>query len=355
MKIIHTSDLHLASALTSRLSSDRVRERKRELMDGFRKTVSEAEKIGAAAIIIAGDLFDSERASGETVEQVLTVMERAQDILFFYLPGNHEGRLIEKSGRHLPKNLLIFKDEWTYFKLGDINIIGRSETKENMFSELSLSEKEKNIVVLHGELREHSEENGVIGVKELSYLPIDYLALGHYHTYSYHTLSERTTAVYPGTPEGRGFDETGDKGYVIMEVDRYGIYHQFRQSAKRALRIAEVDITALERRIDIEDRIEESVSKIHECDLVRVVLKGKRPLGIRYDIDSLTSLWKTRFYYFELKDDTRVSFCADDFKNDKSLKGEFIRGVLADDSLSDDIKENVITMGLRALLGEEVD
>ena len=62
-----------------------------------------------------------------------------------------------------------------------------------------------------------------------------------------------------------------------------------------------------------------------------------------------------RFYYFEIKDATRVRISADDFKNDRSLKGEFIRSVIADESLTDEMKEKVISTGLRALLGESID
>ena len=45
----------------------------------------------------------------------------------------------------------------------------------------------------------------------------------------------------------------------------------------------------------------------------------------------------------------------DAFINDKTLKGEFIRGVLADESLTDDERQRVISMGLRALHGAEID
>ena len=61
MKIIHTSDLHLDSPLTTRLASDKVRERKNELLFSFRKNVQAAKDNGADGFIIAGDLFDSDK------------------------------------------------------------------------------------------------------------------------------------------------------------------------------------------------------------------------------------------------------------------------------------------------------
>ena len=61
MKIVHTSDLHLGSALTSRLSPEKTKERKAELISSFERSVEEAALRGATVYIIAGDLFDTEK------------------------------------------------------------------------------------------------------------------------------------------------------------------------------------------------------------------------------------------------------------------------------------------------------
>ena len=45
---------------------------------------------------------------------------------------------------------------------------------------------------------------------------------------------------------------------------------------------------------------------------------------------------------------------SDDYKNDKSLKGEFIRLVLSKDELGDDEKAAIIECGIRALAGDTV-
>ena len=67
MRIIHTSDIHLDSPLTSRLSANKIRERRRELLSGFGRLVDEAKTQGTEAIIIAGDLFDDGCATNQTV------------------------------------------------------------------------------------------------------------------------------------------------------------------------------------------------------------------------------------------------------------------------------------------------
>ena len=355
MKIIHTSDIHLDSPLTTRLSSDRIKSRKRELIDTFARGVEYARSEGAQGYIIAGDLFDSENVSRETVEQTLAVMERAPEITFFYLFGNHEKRMLTESGVTLPRNLKIFNDGWTYFNLDGVTVAGRATTDADMLNTLELSKEKRNIVVLHGELCDRSGEGGAIGKKELAELPIDYLALGHYHSYSSTSVGARCVAVYSGAPEGRGFDETGNKGVVLVNVDRYGVSHELVKTAKRTLHAPEVDISGLSRGVDVEDATLRAVGAIPPCDMVRVILTGERDPEFSVSLDALTARFKDKFYYFEAKDATRVRIDSEKYKNDRSLKGEFIRTVFSDGTLTNEEKERVITMGLRALLGESID
>ena len=126
MKIIHTSDIHLCSPLTARLSPAAARERKRELTLTFRTIIDDALRMNAEGVIIAGDLFDNERVSTRAIDEIMGVIEKCNTLTFFYLPGNHEKDVIQSSGVKIPENLKIFGDTWTYFKLGEVNIIGKS-------------------------------------------------------------------------------------------------------------------------------------------------------------------------------------------------------------------------------------
>lgn len=354
MKIFHTSDLHLESALTTRLSSDKVRERKRELLSSFRRSVELAEAEGAEVYVIAGDLFDTEKATSRTLDDVIYTVSSHPNITFFYLFGNHEGELILKKKSELPENLKLFDSEWTYYEISGVCFIGRTECSENMFDSITLDEKKTNIVILHGELLDHSGADS-IGKKEIESLPIDYLALGHYHTYSAVKIGKRTTAVYSGTPEGRGFDEAGEKGGVLIETDGGEISHRFIPTAKRTLHIIELDLSEATCAAEIEDLVADATAKIPSADIVRALLIGKRDILLRIDTAHLSEIFKRRFYYFEAKDNTRAKICAEDFKNDHSLKGEFIRCVINNEKLSESEREKVIIAGISALLGEEIE
>jgi DNA repair exonuclease SbcCD nuclease subunit len=355
MKIIHTSDIHLASPLSTRLPSSKVSERVRELTATLADMCYEGLRIGASAMIIAGDLFDSERITKKQLDSALAIFARAENMTFFYLPGNHERDLLINSSIELPENLMIFGKEWTYFKNGTVTVAGRSETSKDMFDTLVLDGSKKNIVVLHGELRDRSAEGGVIGIKDASDKGIDYLALGHYHTYSAHQIDHRGIAVYSGAPEGRGFDEVGELGFSQVDIGDCCTTHKFIPFAKRTLHIRDVDISGTLSTHEIEVRIDSQIADISEKDLVRVNFIGARELELRCDTVLIAGKYKERFYHFEIKDSSKLRTHTEDYIYDKSLRGEFIRLCLADESLSDEEKEKIIHCGLSALAGEAFD
>lgn len=352
MKLIHTSDIHLDSPMTSRLSPRQARERKRELTESFRKMTEEAARIGAGAVIIAGDLFDNERVSVRTIDSVMGIIENAAGINFFYLPGNHERGRLAESGVKIPENLIVFGEEWSTYRFGDITVSGRTDIKAGMFSSLSLDPNRINIAVLHGELTDKSDAPDKIGLRELEGTNINYLALGHYHSYSETEFALGKRAVYSGTPEGRGFDETGDKGYVIIDTDSGSVSSRFVKRAVRTLHAVSVDISKADREIEIENRVSHAVSQIPRGDLVRVLLVGEHEPGVKRDTESLSVRFKDSFFHFEIKDTSRMRISSEDYKNDRSLKGEFIRLVLSKNELTETEKEAIIECGIRALAGD---
>ena len=352
MKILHTSDLHIGSPLTSRLTADKVRERKGELLRTFERMVEEALYQRVRLFIIAGDLFDSERVSKTVAERVLGIIERSAGIDFLYLPGNHEKQAIAESGIPLPQNLRIFGEEWTYFNYDYVTVAGRSNISPNMLGELTLDYAKTNIVVLHGALTDGRCADECIGIRDLCDRHIDYLALGHYHSFSETKIDDTGVAVYSGTPEGRGFDEVGTKGFVMLDTDGKKVKHTFYPFAKRTLRIIDADISRAQRRIDIDSIADSALRGVPSQDIVRLRLVGTRPPELYADLDAITERWKMSFYHMEAKDETTLRIDPEAYRYDRSLKGEFIRLVISKDDLSDSEKDKIIRTGLAALMGD---
>ena len=88
MKIIHTSDLHLNSKMESSLTSEQAKQRKAELLRTFARMIDYANENSVEAIIIAGDMFDTETINKSTKEYVLDIIKKNSNITFLYLCGN---------------------------------------------------------------------------------------------------------------------------------------------------------------------------------------------------------------------------------------------------------------------------
>ena len=352
MKILHTSDLHLNSPLTGSLPSDKARIRRRELALSLPKLISCAKDSACSAIIISGDLFDGEAPDKREVEAVLFSISESREISFFYLPGNHEGEALLGSGLTLPKNLFVFGKERTYFRAEGIVIAGRSRLSVDMYSSLELNPAEKNIIVLHGEPTDRISLPDGLGIKDAVGRGIDYAALGHYHTASSYRIDSRGVAVYCGSPFSRGFDECGDRGFILLDTEKLGDYKFVPLEGRRA-HILEVNVNGASDYRGLISLCKESLSTVSPSDMVRLRLIGKRAPELWIDTEDIRSLLSEEVFYLEVADSTTLAINPQDYRYDKSLKGEFLRLVYSRDDLDELTKERVISTGLFALLGGE--
>lgn len=347
MKLIHCADVHLDAPLESVFPPDTARAYRKELLAAFASLVTLADKSGADALLIAGDLFDSKDTSERTVQYVLELFRAHPALSIFYLAGNHDGGGLS-SRTDLPKNLFSFGKDWTYFHFGDVMIAGGTAPDPDR---LALDPSATNIVLLHGQVGGSGTEYD-ISLQRLKGKHIDYLALGHLHQYRELALDTRGTACYSGCLMGRGFDECGAKGYVLLETVNSRLTHRFVPFAPRTLHELRLDISGCRSMLEIEDAVRQSAAAIPSTDLCRLVLTGIVEPDGKPDTVQLQAALSGRFLLLRIQDQTRLRLDPHAYAHDASLKGELIRQVLTS-GLSDEEKERIIAYGLRALRGEE--
>ncbi|MBR4150153.1 MAG: DNA repair exonuclease [Firmicutes bacterium] len=364
MKILHCADIHLDSPMSSLQDPEKSRERRLELVTAFQKMAEFGAMQGVSAVIIAGDLFDVSRIPASTRNSVLSTIRRHGGIKWFYLKGNHDKNDFLNGVESVPDNLFMFRDSWQSYRLGErICVSGAELNKDNagtLWTSLQLDPGDFNIVVLHGQEvpsagRQKAE---LIDLKALRGRGIDYLALGHVHSFKCEQLDGRAVYCYPGCLEARGFDETGTHGFVILDIDEStGLCtREFFSTPIRSAYEVNVDVTGLG---DSSAIISAVLAKIREAgcrtdDMLEIVVSGELGLDDAGDLQLIRLQLEDRFYAFRLKDATRLKVDFDKYRGDRSLKGEFIRAVEARADLDDDMKARVIRCGIRALMGEEV-
>ena len=116
-----------------------------------------------------------------------------------------------------------------------------------------------------------------------------------------------------------------------------------------------MDISYLSTQGEIQDAVEERLRGIPSADIVRAVITGRRAQDLFPDGERIEARYRDRFYYFEIKDESRTEINPEAYKYDKSLKGEFIRLCISDTELSDEDREKIIRAGVSALLGEDIE
>ncbi len=344
MKIIHCADIHLGAKMNS-FPKEVAEKRRVEVQNSFRRMVEYAKEEGVCAILLCGDIFDRDKPFKTDVDIFYRIVQSHPEIEFFYLRGNHD---LLGSAREL-ENLRTFSTEWSAYSVGDTVISGIELSKENKrayYSSLVLDEKKKNIVMLHGQLGED------IHLTKLREKGIDYLALGHIHEYAEGAIDGRGRYAYSGCLEGRGFDETGVKGFVLLTIEK-GIEARFVPFSTRAISKTEVDVSGLEEGYAMAKRVREQ-SSFQKENIYRVELVGEVDAEVDEFAPAVERYLSAECAYLSVKDCTKRKLDYAAYAEDKSLRGEFVRAV-ADSDYTDEEKAQIIAYGLKALAGREVD
>ena len=306
---------------------------------------------GFEAVLICGDLFDTARPTMDDKRFFYKLPRRYPDLKFFYLRGNHDTE--EGFDETLP-NLYTFGPEPSSFDLGEAVISGCElpAGEEALYGDYSPVPGRVNILMLHGQLSESgSASGGAINKKKLEEKKIDYLALGHIHSYGEIPLGEGV-AVYPGCLEGRGYDEIGKHGFVEIEIENGRVSHRFVPFAQREIILKTVDLTGT-------SDAEEAIGKVRASaesspkDMIRIELTGE----VSYSTEGLAMEIVTRlggaFYDISVKDLTETAVDISGLAEQISHKGEFFRVVMNSEELTDEEKTEVLRIGLRLFEGKE--
>ena len=393
MRLIHCADLHLDSKMTSFLDAEHAKERRGELLHTYERMIAYAVRHQVDGILIAGDLFDTKNISRTAREVVLGSIRENPGITFYYLKGNHDSDNFLAGVRELPENLKLFGPSWSGYRVGRVVICGRElpaaeprrsssaisgrdstvtinigsnsaagmrdddSSALNSGDSLLLDPQDFNIVLLHGQQAESAAKDraAVIDLRSLRGKSIDYLALGHIHSYQLEALDARGIWCYPGCLEGRGYDECGEHGFVLLDIDeeRLRMRYTFVPFAGRRLYEIPVDVSGCLTMREIARAADEAIAEsgCEARDLVKLVLTGDVDVETERNTEYLLTGLRNRFYDVKIKDSTRLRIDVSSYALDPTLKGEFVRTVIADAEDGDDWM-TAIRYGLQALAGE---
>lgn len=348
IKLLHAADLHLDSPFEG-LGAEKAMQRRaeqRQLLYGLAQLAGR-EKV--QMILLAGDLLDSDSAYAETAEDIAKAFG-GLGIPVFISPGNHDfySERSPYARVSFPENIHIFKSavpDFVFLPELGVRVWGAAFTDKYSGALLRgfYPQKQagvKDIMCIHGELAAASNYNPVTEA-EIAASGMDYIALGHIHKGSGLRKSGGTYYAWPGCPEGRGFDETGDKQVYIVSLDE-GCEIKSVSIAQRRYEIADVRLTGG----DVLGDIESVLPKDTKNDIYRIILRGEAEQAP--DIDALTRALEGRFFALQLRDETVLRRDVWAGAGDDNLRGRFLMRLKeAYDSAKTDAEREKITQAVR--------
>ena len=310
LKLIHGADFHLDAPFAA-LPPDKARQRREEQRELLSRLVDLAEGEGAHLVLLSGDLLDGGETYQETVEALSRALGQIR-VPVFIAPGNHDwyGPRSPYAGTAWPDNVHIFTSPAVEgVELPGLNCVvhGAAFTapqsdRSPLAGFAAPRDGKVHLMALHGEVGGQGRY-GPIDPADIAASGLAYLALGHVHACSGLQRAGETWWAYPGCPEGRGFDETGDKGVLVVTLGerREDLTARFVPLAGRRYEIVEVDVTGAE---NAADALRDALPATPSEDICRLALTGQRDFAAP-DLNALAALAQPWYFSVSLRDYTR--------------------------------------------------
>lgn len=322
VKILHAADFHLDSPFAA-LSQERARLRREESRHLPERLVEYANDHGAQLLLLSGDLFDGDESFSQTAQMLSEALGRFRGQVVI-APGNHDPYTSQSPYQSVlwPENVHIFhensleKIEFPQYRC----VVWGAAFTGNDSPEISMPEgfaegEDVQLLVLHGDVAVPRSPYRPIRISSLETSGIDYAALGHVHTFDGVHSAGETAYAYAGCPEGRGFDELDDKGFLFGTVAKGNADLTFVPFARRRYRKISVDVADGDALRTAEGLLTDAAH-----DICRVTFTGEGTVDEAEAVRRLTPLaWQ-----LEVRDETRQtediwSRCGED-----SLRGLFL-------------------------------
>jgi DNA repair protein SbcD/Mre11 len=254
-RLLHMADVHLG-ARHHDLGQAAAEQRERQF-DAFRRALDLALEQHVDVVLIAGDLFDSNLQPRRSVERAAVELGRipAAGGRVVIIPGTHDvydhaslyrvHDLAALAGLKPGADGLVVltpeRPEVVYPGLG-LAVYGRVfDTKRAPRSPLagfSAAEETRatwRVGLVHGSLRIEGkvpDDDVLFSSEEIAASGLDYLALGHWHSFQ-QGRAGGTTWAYAGAPEPVAVDQDGAGQVVLVELEEVAGVKHVRLEARR--------------------------------------------------------------------------------------------------------------------------
>ena len=358
MKLLVFSDVHLDAPFRW-AGPDLARRRRSALRAAVTRICHVAEQESVDAVLCAGDLYEHEYFTPDTAQFLrASFAELARPV--FLAPGNHDWfgpRSLYAQVQWSPNVSVFREDRLQPVELAEgLTLWGaahRAPANTDGFLERFVVDRGGvNLALFHG-----SEQSGIIW-QEAGKVPhapfteeqVSRCGLNHVFAGHFHTPRSGNWHTYPGNPEPLEFGETGERGAVIATVGANGEVERRRVAVSdTGVHEVDVDLTGISHAGEVRARVQAAVAGM--SGLVRATLHGE--VDPSADV-RVTDLQDAAPHLEALVVRIGALAVAYDFASlaeEQTVRGQFIRDVMADALLDEPKRRRILVTGLRALDG----
>lgn len=225
IRFLHTADVQLVAPMPE--DSHELRARREARFTALQRAIALARQEQVDFIAICGDLFEDNQVSNEAVHRALHILQDVAPLPVFILPGNHDpfcSGSVYRRPAFTPDQLknvrvlstrdpVAFNEQCTLYPCP---VVRKTSTLDPTAGIPPRQRPEEiRIGLAHGSLRiesKHDNQDHPIPLEVCQNRDLDYLALGHWHSFYQHGYGR---IAYPGTPEQTSFSET-EAGQVLI-------------------------------------------------------------------------------------------------------------------------------------------
>lgn len=281
VRFVHTADWQIGMKLAKiGDAGKRVRE---ERFSAARRVIDAASAHGAEFILVAGDLFEDNAVDRTQVRMVADILGKAPCPVFI-IPGNHDplvpGSVWEDRSWEAARNVVVFGENTPYELPGATLYPCPLRGKQSDADPTSWIRAEGGDRI-HIGLAHGSVEGAPIGEWDhpiprdaASRSGLDYLALGHWHSFGLFGTKDAPRTAYSGTHEPTSFGERDSGNALIVDIEAPGC-----APVLTPVRTGGISWISIEEQIDSRDALEsvrERIGKLQnpERTLLRIRLSG---------------------------------------------------------------------------------
>ena len=314
-----------------------------------------SNKIKIEYLFIAGDLYEQEYVRKSTIEYINQLFQEIENTKILISPGNHDpylkGSYYESfswsKNVHICKNQLEIMEEANV----DIYLIAFTDFYQNQspIEKIHLKNANKlNVLLTHCDLNGSRDENGFcyhpILESKINALEFDYVAMGHIHKTNFKPNSK---ILYPGSPISFGFDETGEHGMIVGEVDKDQLHTEFVKLDERMFEKYDLSVDNIASQEDLVETIEHL--ELDNQNMYEIILVGNRQFEI--NAREVLKLIETK-NILKIKDCTQIGYNIEEIAKENNLRGIFVREVIKkyqDSNYTEEQIKKAIEIGLEVM------